>query len=58
LQSMYQEWQQCPWWFAANAQCTPEMYLGSDFWKSGQIFEIWPGGYIFDPPPMSNIPPS
>jgi hypothetical protein len=45
---------------ASDVKCsyipyTPQMYIGVRF----QIFEIWPGGYICDPPPqMSNIPPS
>jgi hypothetical protein len=47
-----------------NARCTPQMYIGVRFQKSGQIFEIWPdfrnltrGVYLW-PPQMSNIPPS
>ncbi len=46
------------WWTTRSStwemhKCTmyPQMYIGVRFWKSGQIFEIWPGGYICEPPP-------
>jgi hypothetical protein len=44
-------------WKVEWPQCTPQMYIGVRFRKSGQIFKIWPGGYIYDPPKCQIYPP-
>ena len=47
----------CLVWKVEWPQCTPQMYIGVRFRKSGQIFKIWPGGYIYDPPKCQIYPP-